>query len=185
MSTYAHEDLVSYTVYEMTHDGITLSSQFLNRDDVNDHVDRFTSPSSYVRVYRTTCCDVFYPLDSAVRALNPEAPAFVPSTSIVQNPIASLNTEPRFDFNDYEVLDTSRGNTPTPEPETTMPFMGMTVRRYGKSYIMCPPEDHPLWGQEYINENRGRWTRNGNGWFFRNNKNILRSFLDRGAIMEI
>jgi hypothetical protein len=196
MTNYSHEDLVSYTVYETTHDGVLLTSQFLNRDDVNDYVDRFTSASSYVRVYRTSCCDVFYPLDSAVKALNPNAPTFTPSrnvttsTSLDTNINALNSTEPTFEFNDYDILDTSRGNTPEPETvqtpiNMTVPFMGMTIRKYGKSYIMCPPEGHPYWGSEYINENRGRWTKNGNGWFFRNNKTILRSFLDQGAIMEI
>jgi hypothetical protein len=193
--SFPYESLVSYLVYETTHDGLTLSANFLNRDDVNEYIDRFTSASSHVHVYRTSCCDVFYPLDSAVKALNPNAPAFTPTgstnmttqtsnSSLRTNVMAELNTEPQFEFNDFEVLDNSRGTTPEPE-NATLPFMGMTVRRYLRGYILCPPEEHPLWGQDYINENRGRWTRNGSGWFFRNNKTILRSFLDQGAIMEI
>lgn len=170
-----YESLVSYSVYETTHDGIVLTSQFLNRDDVNDYIDRFTSRSSYVHVYRTSCCDVLYPFSSTETGMVTPTPAPI---SIPQTPkkVSRRNNSFSTDISmDYEMLDVS--------PVIVSPFSEMIIRKYGKGYVLIPPEDHELFGEKYINENRGWWNKNAQGWFFK--KNFLQSFLDLGAIKEI
>ena len=199
----SYESLVSYTIYETTHDGLVLTAQFLSRNDVNDYIDRFTNQSSYVHVYRTSCCDVLYPFSEMTtpmpspsspptqasptqaspsppptptrlsRSTMPPTPARL-SRSSRRNP--SITTELSMEF---ELLDDSRGTTPV----FVTPFSDMTIRKYGKGYVMVPPTDHTNYGDKYINDNRGWWNANAHGWFFK--KNVLQSFLDQGAIKEI
>lgn len=181
-SLSSYESLVSYTVYETTHDGLVLSSQFLNRDDVNDYIDRFTSRSSYVHVYRTSCCDVLYPFNSTESGMvtPTPTPTQVPSTPSRPSRSSRRNKSNTTEISmDYEMLDDSRGTTPV----FVTPFSEMTIRKYGKGYVMIPPENHELYGEKYINENRGWWNNNAQGWFFK--KNVLQSFLDLGAVKEI
>jgi hypothetical protein len=80
---------------------------------------------------------------------------------------------------DFEMLDDSRGTTPV----LVLPFSDMTIRKYGKGFVMVPPPDHSNYGDKYINNNRGWWNTNAQGWFFK--RNVLQSFLDQGAIKEI
>ena len=181
-----YESLVSYTVYETTHDGLCLTSQFLNRDDVNDYIDRFTSRSSYVHVYRTSCCDVLYPFSGTSTQATPTqasptqaSPSPPPTPSRLSR---SSRRNPSLVSNismDFELIDDSRGTTPV----FVSPFSDMTIRKYGKGYVMVPPTDHANYGDKYINNNRGWWNANAQGWFFK--KNFLQSFLDQGAIKEI
>ena len=191
----SYESLVSYTVYETTHDGLCLTSQFLNRDDVNDYIDRFTNRSSYVHVYRTSCCDVLYPFTetSTPCMSSPSTPTPTPTQSTSMPPTPSRPTRstrptrptrrnPSIASNismDFEMLDDSRGTTPV----FVSPFSDMIIRKYGKGYVMIPPPDHTNYGDKYINNNRGWWNANAQGWFFK--KNVLQSFLDQGAIKEI
>ena len=184
----SYESLVSYTVYETTHDGLSLTSQFLNRDDVNDYIDRFTDRSSYVHVYRTSCCDVLYPFTetSTPCMSSPSTPTPTQTTTTMPptptRPTRSDRRNPSLASNismDFEMLDDSRGTTPV----FVSPFSDMIIRKYGKGYVMVPPLDHTNYGVKYINNNRGWWNANAQGWFFK--KNFLQSFLDQGAIKEI
>ena len=182
----SYENLVTYTVYETTHDGLVLTSQFLNRDDVNDYIDRFTSRSSYVHVYRTSCCDVLYPFTETstpcMSSLSTPTPTPTQTTSMPPTPSRPTRRNPSVASNismDFEMLDDSRGTTPV----LVLPFSDMTIRKYGKGYVLVPPTDHANYGDKYINNNRGWWNVNAQGWFFK--KNVLQSFLDQGAIKEI
>tara|TARA_E500000178_G_scaffold339430_1_gene380882 strand:- start:402 stop:947 length:546 start_codon:yes stop_codon:yes gene_type:complete len=180
--TSTNNELVTYTVYETTHDNILLSSQFFNRDDVNDYIDRFTSRRSTVHVYRTSCVDVLYPfLDTSreptppIEITNPpEAEASLPPTPTRRSTRKTRSQKPTVAFDDYVVLENE---------DETMPFSGFTIRPYGKGFVLIAPENHSIYGAKYINENRGFWNNNANGWFFR--KIFLKSFLDQGAIREI
>ena len=80
---------------------------------------------------------------------------------------------------DYDMLDMSRETTPV----VVSPYLDMIIRKYGKGYVLIPPENHELMGEKYINQNRGWWNNNAQGWFFK--KNFLQSFVDLGAIKEI
>ncbi len=184
----SYESLVSYTVYETTHDGLSLTSQFLNRDDVNDYIDRFTDRSSYVHVYRTSCCDVLYPFtETSTPCMSSPSTPTPTQTTTTMPPTPTRPTRPtRSDRKlasnismDFEMLDDSRGTTPV----FVSPFSDMIIRKYGKGYVMVPPLDHTNYGVKYINNNRGWWNANAQGWFFK--KNFLQSFLDQGAIKEI
>lgn len=184
MST-VNTDLVTYNVYETTHDNILLQSQFFNRDDVNDFIDRFTSRRSTVHVYRTSCVDVLYPFTDESREPTPPIeitnppepepePALPPPPPTRRSTRKTRSAKPTVAFDDYVVLENE---------DETMPFRDFTIRTYGKGFVLIAPEGHPSYGAKYINENRGFWNKNANGWFFR--KTFLKSFLDQGAIREI
>ena len=82
-------------------------------------------------------------------------------------------------FEEYEVLDNSRGET----PEFVLPFTDMVIRKYGKGYVLIPPLGYVCGDNKRINKNRGTWNKNVNGWFFQ--KRFLNSFVENGAIKEI
>lgn len=155
MSQSDFQSLVSYEVFETTHDGILLRAQFLSRDDANDYVDRFTSSRSHVYIYRTSCVDVFYPLSGST-----ETPRVSRSSTPNDTPAMS----------DFDILETND-------------YTNMIIRKYGKGYVLVPPQDHPLYGQAYINSNRGKWSSKAEGWFFQ--RRFLKSFEESGAIIEI
>jgi len=189
------ETVVTYTVYEYTHDGLVLTNQFFSMDDVNRFVDDYSSRSSTVYVFRTSCCDVFRPLNTSTNGLD----------TLAQ--VASTMTVPPFEFatpdeeeaanrhqsvsfqNEAIVISTipedeevsPLGAFETVEPE--LPYQGFPIRKYGKGYVLIPPKGHELYGKKYINENRGLWNRNADGWFFR--KQFLSKFKALGGVMEI
>lgn len=175
MASY-NTDLVTYTVYENTHDNILLSSQFFNRDDVNDYIDRFTSRSSTIYVYRTSCVDVHYPFNDESREPTPPIEIINPPEPPPQRKSTrkTRKQKPTVAFDDYIVLENE---------DESMPFKDFTIKPYGKGFVLIAPEGHSSYGAKYINKNRGFWNNNANGWFFR--KTFLKSFLDQGAIREI
>jgi len=188
MSLCDYEGLVTYSVYETTHDGLVLTSQFFNRADVNEYVDSFTSRSSTVHVYHTSCVDVFYPHAQPEIESNDRQPEIesndrhhspTPSNDCHHSPPPDFNTERKVSFEEYEVLDNSRGET----PEFVLPFTDMLIRKYGKGYVLVPPLGHMLCDNKRINKNRGTWNKTANGWFFQ--KRFLDSFVENGAIKEI
>ena len=111
------QSLVSYDVYETTH-GILLKSQFLNRDDVNDYIDRYTS-SSHVYVYRTSCVDVFYPLSTPTQESRPASPAPGSTPHSVGTTLRATPT-----MSDYDVVE-------------DLVYGNMVIRKYGKGYRWC------------------------------------------------
>lgn len=189
------ETLVTYTVYEYTHDGLVLTNQFFSMDDVNRFVDDYSSRSSTVYVFRTSCCDVFRPLNTNTSRLD----------TLAQ--VASTITDPPFEFATPDEEEAAKGaqsvsfQTDTllvqsiPEDkeispfgdfeniEPELPYNGFPIRKYGKGYVLIPPQGHELYGKKYINENRGLWNRNADGWFFR--KQFLNKFKELGGVMEI
>ena len=207
MSICDYDGLITYSVYETTHDGIVLTSQFFNRADVNDYIDRFTSSSSTVHVYRTSCLEVFHPhsqpkfnstgfqpqhspqpspspppeINSTDFQPLPSPPPEINSTDFQHPPTPppEFNTERKVSFEEYEVLDNSRGET----PEFVLPFTDMVIRKYGKGYVLIPPLGYVCGDNKRINKNRGTWNKNVNGWFFQ--KRFLNSFVENGAIKEI
>ena len=183
MSICDYDGLITYSVYETTSDGIVLTSQFFNRTDVNDYIDRFTSSSSTVHVYRTSCLEVFHPhsqpeINSTFQPV-PSPPPEINSTDDYHSPPPDLNTESKKPFEEYEVLDHSQGAS----PEFVLPFTDMVIRKYGKGYVLVPPLGYVCGNNKRINKNRGTWNKIANGWFFQ--KRFLNSFIENGAIKEI
>ena len=186
MSICDYDGLITYSVYETTHDGIVLTSQFFNRTDVNDYIDRFTSSSSTIHVYRTSCLEVFHPnsqpkFNSTDFQPSPTPPPEINSTDFQPSPTPppEFNTERKVSFEEYEVLNNSRGET----PEFVLPFTDMVIRKYGKGYVLIPPLGYVCGDNKRINKNRGTWNKTANGWFFQ--KRFLNSFVENGAIKEI
>lgn len=197
MSICDYDGLITYSVYETTYDGIVLTSQFFNRTDVNDYIDRFTSSSSTVHVYRTSCLEVFHPhsqpeINSTDFQPLPSPPPEINSTDDYHSPPPEinppddyhspppdLNTGSKKPFEEYEVLDHSQGAS----PEFVLPFTDMVIKKYGKGYVLVPPLGYVCGNNKRINKNRGTWNKIANGWFFQ--KRFLNSFIENGAIKEI
>ena len=57
----AYTNVITYTVYEFTHDGLTLPSTFLSKKDAYRYVKDYTDGSSYVHVYKTKCVRTYEP----------------------------------------------------------------------------------------------------------------------------
>ena len=61
-----------------------------------------------------------------------------------------------------------------------LPFTSMTIKPYGKGYILTPPENHTDWGTKYYH--KGWWMPSLDGWFFK--KEHYKSLIDGGAICD-
>ena len=132
------ETVVTYTVYEYTHDGLVLTNQFFSMDDVNRFVDDYSSRSSTVYVFRTSCCDVFRPLNTSTNRLD----------TLAQ--VASTMTEPPFEFATPDEEEAAfRHQSVSFQNEAKLSLQFPRMRRYHHSELLkqlspsCPIKDSP------------------------------------------
>ena len=66
------------------------------------------------------------------------------------------------------------------------PFTTCCLDKYGKGYMLYPPDDHPDWGTKYYDNgigDTGWWNKNKSGWFFK--KEYIKPLIAGGAKVVI
>ena len=188
----AYADVITYNVYEYTHDGLTLPSTFLSKKDAYRYVKEFTDSSSNVFVYKTKCVRS-YPaktydsdtLDAAHTLTQFDSPHvnsdYIPEDEEEED-YEEEDDEDYIPEDDDEEEDEEEDDEEDDEEEDDendyVSLEGMFVKSYRKGYILVPPKDSEYYGEKYFLD--GWWMPLHNGWFFK--AEFIDKLIDFGAM---
>lgn len=175
MDSYAN--CITYTVYEVTHDGLTLPSTFLSKKDAYRFVKDYTDSSSNVYVFKTKCVRTYSARSEdseTLEAANTLAAMKSHKTSskgthyvTLVDPDYNSDEDPDYvpDEHDDFGLQYEDDYVSDGHEDGDISLEGMFVRAYGKGYLLVPTSDCEFFGQKYFLE--GWWMPSQKGWFFK------------------
>lgn len=161
----AYANVITYTVYEYTHDGLTLPSTFLSKKDAYRYVKDYTDGSSHVYVFKTKCVRSYAPtshdqdtVDAAHTLTNMKS-----SQVTLVDPEYHSDDDPDYVPEDdhtevYEEYDED-------DEHGDVSLEGMFVKTHGKGYLLVPPSNSEFFGEKYFLD--GWWMPVHRGWFFK------------------
>lgn len=167
----AYTNVITYTVYEYTHDGLTLTSTFLSKKDAYRYVKDYTDGSSYVNVYKTKCVRTYAPstpdqdtLDAAHTLTNMKS-----SPVTLVDPDYHSDDDPDYvpdEHDDFGLqYEDDYVSDEHDDDNSEVSLEGMFVKSHGKGYLLVPPSNSEYYGEKYFLD--GWWMPVHRGWFFK------------------
>ena len=173
-----------YTVYELTEHGHMLTSTFDSKNRAVDFAREFTHTNSQVYIYKNKCIKIIdspvFEGDGSYDALN-----MLVDVESQQNPLVDYESEQDEDYSpsheEYNSNHTSECDDDEPDNETDPCLDGLYFHKYGKGYLLTPPNTDTVFnGRKYLLN--GWWNESAHGWFFRTK--FYDELVNHGAIFE-